>query len=257
MSYRPTKTSTDKFWNKRAQDVDFAQANIDDLVQRSLENKFMLNELNCSMRVLEVGCGNGYLTRDIRECVSSVKSFDFSEEMIDAAKKNCGEANNEFFVESVLNPNAVDEKFDAVLCVRVLINLDNVEEQKQAIRNMTQWVKPGGRLILVEGYSDGFSALSELREDIRLSAVKPANINFYSEFRELRSVIEENFHISNEWNSGFYDVLTRVAYPLLVGEENVKGPSDFHDKMQPLLYHLTGKEFGKFARLNGISAVKK
>lgn len=256
MPHRTDKSATDLFWNSRAQSTGFEQANIDDLVQRSLENDFMLGELNSAMSVLEVGCGNGYLTQEIRKRVSRVTSFDYSEEMIAVAKEVCGEENNSFFVGSVLDPDVVDEQFDALLCVRVLINLNSTEEQKQAIENMAKWVKPGGRLILVEGYQDGFDSLSELRNQIGLSPVEPAKINCYSMFETLRSVVDEYFHITNDWNSGFYDVMTRVAYPLLVGEENVSGPADFHSDVQPLLRALNGNVFSKYARLHGISAIR-
>ena len=255
--FRPDKTATDKFWNDRAKKVSYSNANIDDLAQRELENKFILRELDPGMRVLEVGCGNGYLTQDIRTLVSSVVSFDFSEEMIEVAKNICGETNNRFHCESILNPEAVTEKFDAVLCVRVLINLAGTNEQKQAINNMANWLKPGGRLILVEGYSEGFDALSELRKLSGVSELKPAKINHYSPFKDLKKFIKGKFKITNSWNSGFYDVMTRAAYPLLVGEKNANGPGEFHASLQPLLAELNGQVFEEYARLHGISAIKK
>ena len=254
--FRSEKTDTDKVWNDRAKNVSYSNANIDDLVQRELENKFMLRELNPGMRVLEVGCGNGYLTQDIRTRVSSLVSFDFSEEMIEVAKKTCGEKNNQFHCESILNADAVTEKFDAILCVRVLINLPDINEQQQAIDNMANWLKPGGRLILVEGYSEGFEALSELRKMSGVSKLKPAKINYYSSFKSLKSFIEGKFQITNSWNSGFYDVMTRAAYPLLVGDDNANGPGEFHASLKPLLVELNGQVFEKYARLHGISALK-
>lgn len=249
---RSNKTATDRHWNDRAQThVDKRQVNIDDLVQRQLENDFVFAHLAENDRVLEVGCGNGFLTQEIRKRVAYVDSFDFAENMIVSALETYGEINNRFFVDSVLRPRNIKSSYDRVICIRVLINLQNVEEQKVAIRNMANCLRPGGSLILVEGYLDGFDALNELRRQTGLPNMKPAAINFYSHMAELQSEIEQHFAVSATWHSGMFDVLTRVAYPLIVGPQNALGPSEFHDRILPLARALNPEEFRSFARLRG------
>ncbi len=255
---RAEKTSTDEFWNKRAGELDKAElVNIDDLPQRRCENAFLFKHLSADDEVLEVGCGNGFLTQDLRQRVSHVDGFDFAENMISRAKDTYGETNNKFWVGSVLDPNAASKTYDAVVCVRVLINLANVEEQVAAIRNMAKWVKPGGKLLLVEGYLDGFEVLNALRGECRLDAMKPAAINFYSHVADLRPAVEESFEISDEWSSGMFDLLTRVTYPLLVGADKATGPSDFHEKTVPLALAIDEPALAKFGRLRGFAAVKR
>ena len=47
----------------------------------------------------------------------------------------------------------------------------NLDEQKTAIANMSRFVKPGGYLILAEGYTEGFDALTEIRKGVGLPPV--------------------------------------------------------------------------------------
>jgi SAM-dependent methyltransferase len=255
---RTEKSSTDVHWDVRAAaEQDRRKVNIDDLVQRKLENDFIFQWIKPADRLLEVGCGNGFLTEELRKRVQHVTGFDFSEQMIAGAKSGVGETNNSFFVGSVLSPTTVKEKFDCIVCVRVLINLSGLMEQLAAIRNMHEWLKPNGRLILVEGYLDGFESLNELRRQCGVQPLSPAKINFYSKFGDVSAALAKDFNIAGEWHSGMFDVLTRVAYPLLVGSSKASGPSDFHEKIAPLASTLNPSEFTKYARLRGLALTRR
>lgn len=255
---RTNKTATDAHWNDRAvSERDHRKVNIADLVQRRLENDFIFQHLATADRVLEIGCGNGFLTEELRSRAAYVDSFDFAEQMIEDAVSHVGERNNRFFVGSVLAPETVRDSYDCVVCVRVLINLADLSEQQQAIRNMARWVKPAGRLLLVEGYRDGFASLNELRGQCGLPPFAPAPINFYSPFAALSPTIGEFFDVVAEWHSGFYDVLTRILYPLLVGAEQATGPGEFHERIMPLAQALNPSELAPYARLRGLALQRR
>jgi SAM-dependent methyltransferase len=225
--------------------------NIADLAQRRCENEFIFGALRPADRLLEIGCGNGYLTDELRRRVASVDAFDFSEAMIASARTHFGEHGNRFFVDSVLEGTQVAPPYDAAVCVRVLINLADAEEQALALRNMAKWLKPGGRLILVEGFLDGFEGLNELRGRCGLPPLQPASINFYSHWADLEPVAAALFDIEGEWHSGMFDLLTRVTYPLLVGPEAASGPAEFHMKTLPLALALNPEALKPYGRLRG------
>ena len=82
------KSETDKHWNERARSMmDAAKVNIDDTVQRDLELEFVFKNIDRGSRLLEVGCGNGYVTWQLRERVAHVDAFDFAENMVEQGKR--------------------------------------------------------------------------------------------------------------------------------------------------------------------------
>jgi SAM-dependent methyltransferase len=256
MSDRTEKSSTDLHWNERAaSEKSDALVNIADTVQRELETQFLLPRLSETNRILEVGCGNGYLTEVLRKYVSFVDAFDFSENMIRRAKIVVGERNNRFFHDNVLRPIETQPPYDAIVCVRVLINLKDVQEQKTAIHNLARLLRPDGKLLLVEGYLDGFQRLGTLRSKVGLPPIQPAAINCYSNLSEIIPVIQSLFVERSTFHSGFFDMLTRVVYPLLVGADQALGPGQFHERILPLVKEVNADDFAPYARLRGMELV--
>jgi SAM-dependent methyltransferase len=247
-----SKSATDKHWNERAiHEADPSKVNIADTYQRELETAFVLTNVPRKGRVLEVGCGNGFLTDVLRRACEFVDAFDFSENMVQQASALHGESNNRFFHDSVLTGSNVAPPYDGVVCVRVLINLRDASEQKIAIRNMASWLGPKGQLILVEGFQDGFDALNQTRRATGIPEMKPAAINFYSGLSDILPIIEKEFTIVRRFHTGMFDFLTRVVYPSLVGAENAQGPSDFHGKVLPIVRAMNPDEFAPMARVHG------
>jgi len=252
-----SKSPTDTYWNDRAiRERDVSTVNIADVSQRELETEFLLKHLEPGDRVLEVGCGNGYLTNILRRYVAHVDAFDFAENMVVQAKLNHGEANNRFFHDNVLQPISWQGPFDCIVCVRVLINLRNFDEQNTAVENMRKALRPGGRLLLIEGYIDGFEELNRLRGQGGIDPLSPARINYYCRLGEMKVFLEKSFKTTAEFHTGCFDFLTRVIYPSLVGAENATGYSDFHVKILPIAKNYNPDQFKSLARLHGFTLVR-
>ena len=252
------KSETDIHWNNRAlNEKNIQLVNIADCSQRELETDFLLKNLDSTDNVLEVGCGNGFLTNILRSLVSHVDAFDFAENMIDQAKKIHGEKNNRFFHDNLLSPLNFKGPYDSIVCVRVLINLRNFEEQKIAIEHMKLALKPGGKLLLIEGYRDGFDALNVLRVKAGMEKLSPAKINFYCGLDEMNGYLEESFNIAAAFHTGSFDYLTRAVYPSLVGTSNASGFSDFHAQILSLAKSFNPDAFAELARLHGFLLIKK
>ncbi len=252
------KSPTDIHWNERAvQEKNTAAVNIADTSQRELETEFLLRNLSSTDRVLEVGCGNGFLTNTLRQKVSHVDAFDYAENMITRAVSSYGESNNRFFHDNVLAPTAWQGSYDSIVCLRVLINLRDFAEQKTAIKNMSAALKQGGRLLLVEGYLDGFNELNRLREKVGIEKLKPASINYYSQLSEMLAFLDQEFTISAEFHTGCFDFLTRIVYPSLVGGKNATEHGDFHQKILEIARGFNPDAFIPLARLRGFVLVKR
>ena len=253
-----SKSSTDTYWNQRAvTEPEPAKVNMPDTVQRDYELTFVFKHLRPADRLLEIGCGNGYVTRQLRERVAYVDALDYAENMIERARTTYGETNNRFFHDNLLDPKKTDAPYDAALCVRVLMNLRDLSEQRLALRNIATMLRTGGRLILIEGFRDGYDTLSRFREKIGLPPVVPATHNFYCYQEELMPALNEFFRLEDRWHTGVYDFLTRIVFPQLVGAENATKPGDFHDAIQPIVLAYEGREMSSFARVHGFALVRR
>jgi len=230
------KSPTDEYWNQRAlTERDDAKVNMPDVVQRDHELQFVFHHLRPNARILEVGCGNGYVTQKFRETASHVDAFDYAENMIERARSTFGEKNNRFFVDDVLEPRHVKPPYDTVVCIRVLMNLQNYDEQTRALANMAKVLRTGGQLILIDGFRDGFETLNDFRAKVGLPPVVPAAHNFHCTVAELLSAAARDFVLQSTWHTGVYDFLTRVILPQLAGPENASKPGEFHSKIEPIV----------------------
>lgn len=247
------KSETDLHWNVRAASVaSDVEVNLMDVFQREIEYDYVCRYLDAGMRILEVGCGNGFSTARFRALVEHVDAFDYAENMIGRAREAFGETNNRFLHDNLLEPRHLGSDYDAAVCVRVLINLRNLEEQQRAIRNLAVMTKPGGRLILAEGFTEGFAGLNALREQVGLPSLTPASINFYSSYEELRPVLKESFELEETFHLGAYDYLTRVMYPLIVGAENAKHNTNFSERCSELARAFNPGCFEPLSRMRGL-----
>jgi SAM-dependent methyltransferase len=249
----PEKTSTDLHWNDRAASVaDDIEVNLMDIFQREIEYDYVCRYLRPDMRVLEVGCGNGFSTVRFRELAAHVDAFDFAEQMIDRARTSFGEKNNRFIHDNLLEPKHLEGPYDTTICVRVLINLKDFAQQQLGVRNLAELTKPGGMLILAEGFTNGFDSLNELRAQVGLPAIQPAAINCYSALEDLMPTIDESFEVEDTFHLGAYDYLTRVLYPLVVGPENAKHNTNFSERCSELARAFNPADFAPLSRMRGL-----
>jgi ubiquinone/menaquinone biosynthesis C-methylase UbiE len=124
-------------------------------------------------RVLDVGCGTGFLALRLAELGHIVSGVDLSGQMIEQARGKADQAalEIEFRVGDAADLDSADEAYDLVVARHVIWNLPDPE------RGVAEWLRvlrPGGRLLLVEGkWADNealASALSHGRPATRLLA---------------------------------------------------------------------------------------
>jgi 2-polyprenyl-3-methyl-5-hydroxy-6-metoxy-1,4-benzoquinol methylase len=99
-------------------------------------------------RILDAACGNGLTSRKLAEFGASVTAFDFSNEMIDLAKKRPNpdgrityqvlDATDENALVEALSPTA---PFDSALCNMALFDIAEIKPLFRALRKL---LKPGG-----------------------------------------------------------------------------------------------------------------
>jgi SAM-dependent methyltransferase len=107
---------------------------------------FLLPELQPGMRLLDVGCGPGSITRGLAEIVApgQVVGLDLSSETLDAARRDAaarGLENLRYEIGSVYGLPFPDASFDAAYAHQVFQHL---REREVALREMLRVLRPGG-----------------------------------------------------------------------------------------------------------------
>lgn len=92
-------------------------------------------------RALDVGCGEGFLTRALRERVPTVVGIDRHGPSIAAARAHCGDV--DYLEADVLHADL--PTFDVVTSIAAVHHLDTA----QALDRLRELTAPGGRLIVI------------------------------------------------------------------------------------------------------------
>lgn len=92
---------------------------------------------------LDVGCGEGILAQQLRECVPQVTGIDLDAASIDAARASSDDI--AYVLGDVMTHPFAPESFDAVTCVAVLHHLGT----ERGLRRLASLVRPGGMLGVV------------------------------------------------------------------------------------------------------------
>lgn len=102
--------------------------------------------LKPGMNVLDVGCGNGRVTKILGDVKVDYVGCDVSTRILKQAKKMCPA--HCFQEGDVLSLPFPDEKFEAVFCIAVLHQIPGSELRAKALREMHRVLKTGGWLFL-------------------------------------------------------------------------------------------------------------
>lgn len=108
----------------------------------------LIGDVN-SLRILDVGCGDGDLAIALWQRGAKVVGIDVSNAMIEAGRARAmkHEANIEFSVASADHMPFPPEHFDVVVAVTILCF---VEDAAPVFREIARVLRPGGRLIIGE-----------------------------------------------------------------------------------------------------------
>ncbi len=123
---------------------------LNELFGKTSKDLLLKAGLTQGMRVLEVGCGTGNMTRWIAKQVGDnghVTAVDISPEQIDIAKKNCSESNNITFIASSLFDLNTTKKYDLIYSRFLVMHLQNPFD---GLQYLTQLLKPNGILVSEE-----------------------------------------------------------------------------------------------------------
>jgi len=106
----------------------------------------LTDHIKVGMKVLEVGCGDGYFTNEIVKSNAHVTAIDISPDLLDVARNKIKKSNVVFKVENAYELSFPNNTFDTIVGSSVLHHLD----VDQAFREFYRVLKPGGTLFFTE-----------------------------------------------------------------------------------------------------------
>lgn len=141
------------YWNQQASTFDEEPDHgLRDPVVRAAWRELLIAWLpTLNSTVLDIGCGTGSLSLLLAELGHTVTGIDFAPAMIAAAAAKAQAAGQSirFQVMDASEPHFPTERFAVVLCRHLLWALP---ERTQVLQRWVELLKPGGQLVLIEGY---------------------------------------------------------------------------------------------------------
>lgn len=188
---------------------------------RSIES-----ERGPNLRILEMGCGNG------QNCIALSRIFpsasftgiDFIADMVDAAnclKKENGIADESLLFQegNVLDLNLPEASFDIIFTDRCLINLNTDSLQQQAIKSLSDKLKDGGFLLMIENSQQTYDDQNKARMAVGLNPRIPAEFNHFFNEDALRPYLPtvglQLFDVEDFLT--LHDVVLYILLPMING----------------------------------------
>ncbi len=152
----------DEDWGKRAQ-RGFLASGIDPGDRKGLKNDYIdllqkkaleeVLELQEDETVFDFGCGSGRVSYWMAPKVKKVLGLEVTPKMIDLAEQNRTSENVEWMLYDGIHFPALSCPVDLVLSVGVL-QIMRGDALKKTVSHLVQYLKPGGRMVLIEQVSD-------------------------------------------------------------------------------------------------------
>lgn len=218
-----------EFWSERARRFrDHPAANANDVWIREIEMRSVAAVIDRHetdgdrLSVLDFGCANGYSSMRLARDHPSARflAIDINPEMIETAQASLRKArldNLDFTCLDMLEC-PLGKTFDIIYGMRVFQNMDSLATQKQYFSALADCLKPGGRLVTIESYVDGYENLNADRVERDLPPL-PLHAHLTRLTEEFDRFAEQRLNVEQKSNPfSTYHLITRVAYSLYAKE---------------------------------------
>lgn len=120
--------------------------------ERHRLNQLIVSKLDVNgAKVLDVGCGNGWLSKSIQSSNNHVVSLDISLINVKKVLAQTPHANHSGLVADVFNLPIPDNNFDAIVASEII---EHIYDPKKFIDSLLKVLKPNGKLIITTPYNE-------------------------------------------------------------------------------------------------------
>ena len=207
---------------------------IQDMRTRKLEMDALFSYVKDGQRILEIGCGNGYLAQALVERFAvQLEATDLSEDLIGLAKNRKPQnarGSVKFAQADVLAMQQTDQ-YDLIFTERCIQNLVSWDDQKIALANIVRALKPGGTFVMLESFLTGKDNLNAARRELDLPEVETPWHNVWFDEDNTKDHMKSlgcTYVDQNAFLSGYY-FGSRVLLPALSPNKMVTSKSVLND----------------------------
>ncbi len=174
------------YWNLRAGKKILKCTN--DINLESNEIKIFLSIIKKKKNVLDIGCGEGELLRNLKKknkC--NCYGIDFSQKLIKIAKQKSKNINYYCMdMNKIKDEFKAKIKFDYIITKRSIQNLTSWTEQKKFINQLKFFSGPKTKILLMESSNDGLININQMRKKLKLKKIIRPWHNLYLEDKKLK-----------------------------------------------------------------------
>jgi SAM-dependent methyltransferase len=200
------------YWNK--QDVE----SMYDKHLLNAEVELIRQRITTNAKILDAGCGEGEGSLAYSAIPGvAVHAVDFSETRLALARQRLAGRENVLLKQvDFLGNYTCDNDYDFIVSQRFLINLMEWPLQQRVLLDLMGRLKPGGRLLMLEGSQQGVDSLNELRSVWGLEQIPVKWHNLFFDDNLLISFMQQNgYPLIEQDGLGTYFMLTRGIRPAL------------------------------------------
>tara|TARA_B100001029_G_C14982665_1_gene406994 strand:+ start:240 stop:992 length:753 start_codon:yes stop_codon:yes gene_type:complete len=175
------------YWNSRANNKMLKCTN--DINLEKNEIKYFLSIIKRKKNLLDIGCGDGELLRNLKK-KNNCKCYgiDFSENLIKVAKKKSKNINYYCMdMNKIKDQFKTNIKFDYIITKRSIQNLTSWTNQKKFLNQLKFFSGPKTKILLMESSSDGLKKINFMRQKLNLKKITKPWHNLYLDDKKIKT----------------------------------------------------------------------